>query len=201
MTTDHVTSAARPERPGSYRETETKYDAADDAALPPLDGLPGVAAVSGPREQRLEAVYYDTADLRLLRAGITLRQRRGGSDAGWHLKLPEGNSRREIRLPPERAADGVPAELAGLVRAPVRGAALLPVARLSTRSALGAHQDTVIARAAVRGLGISAHLAGENAFSYGLLHAHESRAAEELQRRAGKVWRKAARSGSRRWLR
>jgi inorganic triphosphatase YgiF len=32
-----------------------------------------VAGTSGP----LEAEYYDTADLRLMRAGITLRRRRG----------------------------------------------------------------------------------------------------------------------------
>ena len=37
------------------------------------------------------------------------------------------------------------------------------------QSVVGDHQDTVIARQAARDLGIGAHLAGENAFTYGLL--------------------------------
>src|ERR1700733_13901883 len=81
-------------------ETETKYETDEDTALPSLDGLPGVRQIDGPSEQRLQAEYYDTADLRLLRSGITLRRRQGGSDPGWHLKLPTGEgSREEIRLP------------------------------------------------------------------------------------------------------
>ena len=71
-------------------ETEAKYDAPVGTALPHLDALPQVAGTSGPDEEQLEAEYYDTADLRLMRAGITLRRRRGGHDQGWHLKLPAG---------------------------------------------------------------------------------------------------------------
>jgi CHAD domain-containing protein len=115
------------------RETETKYEMPEGAALPSLDELPQVNGTSGPDEQQLEAEYYDTDDLRLLRAGITLRRRRGGSDAGWHLKLPEGpGTRREIRLPLGQRRQ-VPRELAQLVRVYTRGAPLRPVARLATR--------------------------------------------------------------------
>ena len=115
------------------RETERKYEAPPDTSLPGLDDLPGVAAESGPEEQRLEARYYDTEDLRLIRSGVTLRRRQGGSDAGWHLKLPEGgDSRREIRLPLARATRQVPRELGRLVRAFTRGEALTPVAEIST---------------------------------------------------------------------
>jgi len=114
-------------------ETEAKYDAPAGAGLPRLDRLPQVAAASGPEQQRLDAEYYDTDDLRLLRAGITLRQRSGGNDAGWHLKLPLGHgTRREIRRPLNGDSRSVPAELAGLVRAHTRGAPLRPVARLTT---------------------------------------------------------------------
>ena len=67
----------------NLNETETEYDAPADAALPGLQQLPQVATVRGPEVQRLEAEYYDTDDLRLIRAGITLRQRSGGGDAGW----------------------------------------------------------------------------------------------------------------------
>src|SRR6266481_6215523 len=84
----------------SVNETEAKYEADLDSVLPALDDLPQVAAAARAPEQLLVAVYYDTADLRLLRAGITLRRRTGGLDAGWHLKLPVGDrTREEIRLP------------------------------------------------------------------------------------------------------
>jgi len=117
----------------NVQETEIKYDAPPGAGLPGLDRLPGVAAISGPEEQRLEAEYYDTGDLRLLRAGITLRHRSGGDDDGWHLKLPAGDStRREIRRPLGGTGRQVPGELAGLVRVHTRGAPVKPVARMTT---------------------------------------------------------------------
>ena len=122
-----------------------------------MTGTAGVAAVSQQGEQLLDADYYDTADMRLIGARITLRRRTGGEDAGWHLKLPAGaDTRDEIRLPlaapgrkpaagaasaaagnraatPRARADSaVPAELAALVRARPRGAALAPVVRIQT---------------------------------------------------------------------
>jgi len=124
------------------REIERKYDpgaggAAVLDAVKAMTGTAGVAAVAQEPEQFLDAVYYDTADLRLIRAGITLRRRTGGEDAGWHLKLPAGaDTREEIRLPlagPGASADGaVPDELAALIRAYTRGAALAPVVRIET---------------------------------------------------------------------
>jgi inorganic triphosphatase YgiF len=41
-------------------------------------GLAGVQSLVGPEDQALEALYYDTEDLRLARAGVTLRRPRGG---------------------------------------------------------------------------------------------------------------------------
>jgi CHAD domain-containing protein len=112
-------------------ETEKKYEAPPGTDVPQLDSLPSVAGTAGPEEQLLEAEYYDTDDMRLIRDGVTLRRRRGGSDPGWHLKLPAG-TRREIRLPLGRGRQ-VPARLAGLVRGYTRGEPLRPVARVSTR--------------------------------------------------------------------
>jgi CHAD domain-containing protein len=121
----------------SIRETESKYDVPAGARLPRLDGLAEVAGTAGPEEQRLKAEYFDTEDLRLMRAGITLRRRTGGTDAGWHLKLPAGpQTRTEIRLPPGRAGRRVPAELSELVRARTRGRPLVPVATITTRRQL-----------------------------------------------------------------
>ena len=68
------------------------------------------------------------------------------------------------------------------------------------QSVLGDHQDAVLARQASRDLGIGAHLAGENAFTYGLLYEREASQAARLQRRARKTWKKASRPRHRTWL-
>ncbi|MFC7730777.1 CYTH and CHAD domain-containing protein [Actinomadura keratinilytica] len=113
-------------------EIERKYDADTDFTLPELSDLPGVAAVGPARSHHLHATYFDTDDLRLAARGITLRRRRGGDDAGWHLKMPVGpDSRAETRAPLGRARV-VPARLANLVAAYTRGAQLRPVATLET---------------------------------------------------------------------
>ena len=118
---------------GGFIETERKYDAAAGFALPDLAGLEGVAAVTGPQTYRLRAIYFDTADFRLAAAKITLRRRTGGTDAGWHLKLPAGaDSRREVHAPLGRGASRVPARLADLVAGPSGGLPLRPIARLAT---------------------------------------------------------------------
>jgi CHAD domain-containing protein len=68
------------------------------------------------------------------------------------------------------------------------------------QTVIGDHQDTVIARQAARDLGIGAHLAGENAFTYGLLYEHEAHRAVRLQADARKTWRRASRPRYRRWM-
>ncbi|GHB23511.1 CHAD domain-containing protein [Streptomyces viridiviolaceus] len=109
------------------REVERKYES-DDSGLPDLTGVAGVAAVVDKGVAHLDATYYDTADERLAASSITLRRRTGGSDAGWHLKLPVApDVRDEIRAP---LSDRVPRALAGLVRSRVRDHALSPVVRL-----------------------------------------------------------------------
>jgi CHAD domain-containing protein len=67
------------------------------------------------------------------------------------------------------------------------------------QSVLGEHQDSVIARAVARDLGIAAHLAGENAFSYGLLYGRDACDAGRLQAEARRLWGKASRRS--RWPR
>ena len=115
------------------QEIERKYESVPAVTLPGLSGVQGVAQETDLPSEDLSAEYYDTDDLRLIRAGVTLRRRRGGHDAGWHLKLPAGaDTRQEIRLPLGRAGRRVPAELARLVRGWTRGAALGPVAQIGT---------------------------------------------------------------------
>ncbi|MEQ7734998.1 CYTH domain-containing protein, partial [Escherichia coli] len=85
-------------------------------------------------------VYFDTAEHELASRRITLRRRTGGTDAGWHLKLPPGaaaakgpepQQRRELHAPLGQAGV-VPDSLLALVQAHVRGAELVPVVRLHT---------------------------------------------------------------------
>ncbi|MFC4592372.1 CYTH and CHAD domain-containing protein [Sphaerisporangium corydalis] len=114
-------------------EIEDKFDVPRDYEVPALTGVPGCAEVVDMVTHRLTALYFDTADLRLAARGITLRRRRGGEDAGWHLKLPKARGvRDEIAHPLTRSAKIVPRELADLVQAYTRGETLHPVAELET---------------------------------------------------------------------
>lgn len=116
-----------------HRETERKYDVPLEAVVPSLVSAPGVARVAPPVEVEQVATYYDTEDLRLLAAGITLRNRSGGVDDGWHLKLPATHgSRLELRVPPDQRKSP-PFELLERVRVHVRDAELSPRAVLTSR--------------------------------------------------------------------
>lgn len=58
------------------REIERKYES-DESGLPDLTGVAGVASVLDKGVTELDATYYDTSDLRLASASITLRRRTG----------------------------------------------------------------------------------------------------------------------------
>jgi CHAD domain-containing protein len=115
-----------------HLEIETKYDVDEAFVVPAFDDLPGVAVADQPVEHRLEAIYHDTTDLRLLRSRVTLRRRTGGPDAGWHLKLPAGTARRELHAPLGRATKNPPQALLGPVTGLLRGAPTAPVVVLRT---------------------------------------------------------------------
>jgi CHAD domain-containing protein len=113
-------------------ETERKYDVPETFELPELAGVAGIAGVTGAETHDLDATYFDTEDLRLMRNRRTLRRRSGGNDAGWHLKTPgDGSGRTEHRIP-DHDGDAVPDELVGIVRGFVRRHPLGPVCRLRT---------------------------------------------------------------------
>jgi CHAD domain-containing protein len=115
-------------------EVERKYEVPVDFALPDLTGVGGVAAVGEPAEHRLDAIYYDTPGLRLAAQQVTLRQRSGGDDAGWHLKRPAGNGdRTETQVPLDGHGPHVPPVVMEQIRALSRGEPLAPVARIRTR--------------------------------------------------------------------
>ena len=79
-------------------EREVKLDVPDAWTLPDLAGVAGVADVVDSGVHHLVAVYDDTADHRLLAGRATLRRRTGGTDPGWHLKLPAGGPTGTDRL-------------------------------------------------------------------------------------------------------
>lgn len=114
------------------RETERKYEADGRFEQPDLSGLPKVFSSCDLDPAELDAVYFDTEDLRLAARKITLRRRTGGDDAGWHLKLPttEADTRTEVHAPLGRATRTVPKDLVAEVAVHTRGRRLIPVVRL-----------------------------------------------------------------------
>ena len=112
-------------------EHEVKFAPGPWFEVPDLAGIvPGVQA-DAPETLALQAAYYDTDDLRIVRSGASLRHR---SDDAWTVKLPlgrdDGLTRDEVHIdgepgePPEGALD--------LVRALTRSAPIRLVAQLNT---------------------------------------------------------------------
>ena len=67
------------------------------------------------------------------------------------------------------------------------------------QTALGVHQDAVVARRRLRELAMQAHLGGDNAFTYGRLHALEQARAERVEAEFADAWRRFRRKQLPRW--
>ncbi len=117
----------------THHELERTYAPGPGADLPDLTEVPGIESVGQTRVDELSARYFDTADLVLVRAGVSLRRRVGGADEGWHLKVPSGTGRDERRVPLARSVRQPPKVLRDLVQGWVRGAPLTVVATVDTR--------------------------------------------------------------------
>lgn len=125
--------AVEKRKPSRHTEIERKFAVDDTAGSPSFEGLSAVSRAEPSPVAHLDAVYFDTAGHDLAARKITLRRRTGGTDAGWHLKLPAGaDARTEVRLPLTGAREGVPDELRDIVLAIVRDRPLVPVARIET---------------------------------------------------------------------
>jgi hypothetical protein len=115
-----------------HLEIEQKFDVDPGFERPSFAGLAGATAAE-PVLHHLSATYFDTADGRLAASKITLRRRTGGTDEGWHLKLPAGaGARREVHAPLGTAEREVPGELAARVAEVTGGQPLAPIATLDT---------------------------------------------------------------------
>jgi CHAD domain-containing protein len=111
-------------------EVERKFDVTESTVSPSFAGIAAVSRIEKQPAQTLDAQYLDTPAQDLAAKRITLRRRAGGTDAGWHLKLPAGpDARTEVRAP---LGDAVPDDLLDVVRAIVRDRPLRPVARITT---------------------------------------------------------------------
>jgi CHAD domain-containing protein len=131
MTTKE-TMASGKGKASRFTEVERKFDVVDSTVSPSFEGLAVVTRVERKPAQDLDAIYFDTPGRDLAAHRITLRRRTGGTDAGWHLKLPAGaDARTEVRAPLDTSED-VPDELRDIVLAIVRDKPLAPVARIST---------------------------------------------------------------------
>jgi CHAD domain-containing protein len=128
-------------------ERELKFTPAPAFRLPDFTGLDAGVRVGQPETVRLQASYFDTEDLRLARAGASLRYR---SDDGWTVKFRLSSDvvlvRSELHVaggagePPPAAVD--------LVHALTRHAPLVPVGRLHTvrrRVVLRGHEGEALA--------------------------------------------------------
>jgi CHAD domain-containing protein len=115
-------------------EEERKYQVDDRFVMPDLSGCaPSSGRVLPCPPVTLRATYFDTADHRLARAGVSLRHRRGEApEKAWTAKLPSGvvGVRHELSRPGPPTA--VPPELAALLTVFHRGAELRPAAVVRT---------------------------------------------------------------------
>ena len=128
-------------------ERELKLGGWAGFTLPDLDGVVDGATAVRLRPLRLRATYFDTPDLRLARAGISVRHRTErevaageagepeGRRSGWTVKLPDeatgpGLARRELDF--KGGESRVPPSVMHLLRAHVRDSVIEPVTRLRT---------------------------------------------------------------------
>jgi CHAD domain-containing protein len=107
-------------------EEERKYEVDDQVVMPDLSGaLPAGGRVLALPPVTLTASYFDTADLRLARAGVSLRHRKGDPQP-WTVKLPADSPGVRHEISRDGKAGKIPAELVALVTAFSRGAPLVP---------------------------------------------------------------------------
>ncbi len=92
-----------------------------------LPGLPGEPLPA----RAFTSIYFDTQDVRLAHAGVTLRRRIERRGSRWQLKLERGAARLELECRGGPAAP--PRELRDLLFAHIRDLPLQPVATLRTR--------------------------------------------------------------------
>lgn len=113
-------------------EIEVAFDVDADTTAPDWTALGEVVRVDGPDERPLDALYVDTANADLARAGVAIRRRTGGPDAGWHLKGPIVDGARIERQWPLTETDEIP-DVVRAAAAEWTAEPLIPLARIRNR--------------------------------------------------------------------
>jgi CHAD domain-containing protein len=170
----------------------TRYRTAHDRALAELSGQRYFVLLDA-----LDALVADPplGPEALLPAGTVLRSRlvKTYRRTARHVEeaLAEEDARQrehlfhEVRKSAKRARYAAEAATRVLGRPARRyGKAMKALQEL-----LGEHQDSVVAREELRGLGVAAHLDGDNAFTFGLLHGLEQARAATAVAGFDRAWR------------
>ncbi|MFE7388394.1 CHAD domain-containing protein [Streptomyces sp. NPDC057582] len=112
---------------------------------------------------------------------------------GHALDLPAGPNRDVAMHQARKAAKR--ARYAGEAATPALGKPAKKFAKRmkAVQTVLGDHQDSVVAREALRTLAAQAHAAGESAFTWGLLYGHEEATAAARERELPGMWERASR--------
>lgn len=128
--------------PNVQLEVERKYEV-PAGAEPDWSTLPTLTVEAEVDNRDLEAVYFDTASDRLAGFGIALRRRKGGPDAGWHLKYRDELGKHELHVPMLKTSDRMPAQMKQYVAGLLAGQEVAPLATVAnTRRVLNVnHPD------------------------------------------------------------
>lgn len=113
--------------PNVQLEVERKYEVPAGAELD-WSTLPVLTIEPEQSVRELNAVYFDTPGNRLAAFGIVLRRRKGGPDAGWHLKYRDQLGKHELHVPMLKTSDRLPAQMKQYVAGLLAGQELEPLA-------------------------------------------------------------------------
>ncbi|QNS06277.1 CYTH and CHAD domain-containing protein [Streptomyces xanthii] len=172
-------------RHGSRRHTVAVLDSKRYLAL--LDGLDALLADPPLRAKRAARPAAELLADAALRDHARLAAR-----VEHALALDPGPERDRAMHEARKAAKR--ARYAGETAEPALGKQARRFARRmkDVQTVLGDHQDSVVAREALRDLAVQAHAAGESAFTWGLLYGQEQAAAARREAELPGVWRRAA---------
>ena len=128
---------------------------------------------------------------------LLTNQRRVGRRLESALALPAGPDRDVAVHETRKAAKR--ARYAGELAQPAlgKGAKKFAADLADVQEVLGVHQDSVVSRGVLRELGMQAYLAGENGFTFGLLHRAELAAADDVERQLPAIHRRVRKAGGR----
>lgn len=204
LATTAVESVIGPAKARVVAHYAPRQAAAREAVLAALDS-PRYFAMLGELDRLLDhppltAPAAEPAEAAVLRGAVARAYRRTRRRMKRARRTADGPARDAALHETRKAAKR--ARYAGEAARPVFGEQAQRFVRRmkAVQSVLGDHQDAVNARAAAREIGVQAHLAGENAFAFGLLQERANADARQARDRAGHAWKRATAAKAVKWL-